>query len=954
MIHKYPKSDPGKTSLARITLLTLIFSATILSSHCQQFHSLTDTLPADHKAIYGKLKNERPINKILFRLVVKVGYPQETKKEIGISHFIEHLGFRRTVHFPKGLRKELEQIGLARGTDFGGNTGDNTSYRLTIPSRDSSILNTSLMALYDLAAGQSFLETDVNDERTSVLNEKIQANTEGMAAIFDVRYQLLGLDKEFQRSTDAEIENIRSLTPSELKEFYDRWYIPSQQLLLVVGDVEPLSIERRIKEAFNNLDEKPNQPYSSNLNEQNARLSGDNHRFIVIRDPNASDIEMAIYRAKPAELNILYPSTFLELKAKVIDDLFNRLIMNRFESIDAGEGPPFRGLFNSVERRAIIRSARVDVLGTKFRVATGLALEPSVRFIITELYRIALWGFSEEEIKRAKKQLRYQNSIDRNESASLLSSMEEYCLNNSYQPMETRTSYLLFLDQISGKTIQGAFGNWLTTESNVDITLLVPSKSLQAIPTSEQMFKWLEDLRTVTPPGRTDLKILSLPYLPQKITPKKYSISHTSQPNELEMKLANGLKVTFMGLKQSTKGTRTNEPEIFLLGFRPGGASKYPGNAYPSALAAAAIQSSAGFGNLNSTEFAQWKRQKGEEGYIGASPYVTYDESGIKGGATINNFEDLLNLVYLFFTQPRKDSAAFTRWVSKEQSDAVLEQNPFEDSIANTIYLNERAYIRKDLKQIEYQRSYQIFKELFSTPSQYNFLIVGFFEPATLIELTNKYLGEIPAGNVTRKHNTSVVTKRDILLQNESNKSLGNIRATFAGDSVGNVRVRLLIRSVPLQGDHHFETKLEVLNEVLKSALFYRLREREKGVYSVISTFKLSSTLENATFDIDFETATNNVDLLVNSAIDEMRHIAMNDFDKKWFDNALSIVRSHVTRRVDDPFYLAEKMRRKSRGLMYSDAESELNFLQQFTASELAIFTKNQLQIDDYALFKLL
>jgi len=117
--------------------------------------------------------NGWPENRIQLRLAVRVGSVQEKNDERGLAHFVEHMGFNGSAHFPPGeLVRYLESIGARFGADLNAYTDyDETVYQLDVPGDPDSLLEQGLQAMADFAAAVTFAPEEVDRERGVVLEE---------------------------------------------------------------------------------------------------------------------------------------------------------------------------------------------------------------------------------------------------------------------------------------------------------------------------------------------------------------------------------------------------------------------------------------------------------------------------------------------------------------------------------------------------------------------------------------------------------------------------------------------------------------------------------------------------------------------------------------------------------------------------------------------------------------
>src|SRR5690606_19387102 len=129
--------------------------------------------------------------------------------------------------------------------------------------------------------------------------------------------------------------------------------------------------------------------------------------------------------------------------------------------------------------------------------------------------------------------------------------------------------------------------------------------------------------------------------------------------------LGNGVKVVLDTLNRNTD-------MLYLHGFSPKGASCFSREDYFSAINGPEIVQNAGVGDLDKFVLGRFLERTSFR--QGMHPYIDYFETGIKGNAKLEELEMLLQLVYLYFTQPRKDKIAYEDWKSREKENYL---NPF-------------------------------------------------------------------------------------------------------------------------------------------------------------------------------------------------------------------------------------------------------------------------------------
>jgi len=119
-------------------------------------------LPLDLAVRTGKLTNgftyyirhnEEPKNRVIMYLVNKVGSVLEDEDQRGLAHFMEHMNFNGTRHFPHNeLVDYLQKAGVRFGADINAYTSfDETVYELPIPSDKPELLKCGMEIMRDWA-----------------------------------------------------------------------------------------------------------------------------------------------------------------------------------------------------------------------------------------------------------------------------------------------------------------------------------------------------------------------------------------------------------------------------------------------------------------------------------------------------------------------------------------------------------------------------------------------------------------------------------------------------------------------------------------------------------------------------------------------------------------------------------------------------------------------------------
>jgi len=201
---------------------------------------------------YAVRRNARPLGQVSIRIRIDAGSLEEADNERGWAHFIEHMTFRGTEHFPAdSARQTWERLGASFGSDTNAQTdATDTVYQLDLPHADRASLDTSLGVLFEMMALARIDPDAVAAERPVVLAEKgrrSEVSVRFQEAIFPLIYNGLRYAQRDPIGTDA---TLNAATADGLRAFYHRWYRPERATLVMVGDADPAMMEELIRARF--------------------------------------------------------------------------------------------------------------------------------------------------------------------------------------------------------------------------------------------------------------------------------------------------------------------------------------------------------------------------------------------------------------------------------------------------------------------------------------------------------------------------------------------------------------------------------------------------------------------------------------------------------------------------------------------------------------------------------
>ena len=784
--------------------------------------SLVEKLPVDPKVKIGKLsngltyyirQNKKPENKVELRLAVNAGSILEDNDQQGLAHFTEHMAFNGSKHFKKNeLVSFLQNIGVEFGADLNAYTGfDETVYILPIPLSDTSNFRKGLTVLQDWASGLSFDNKEIDDERGVVLEESRLgkgADDRMFRKIYPIQY---AGSKYADRLPIGKDSILKHASYDVVKRFYKQFYRPDLQAIIIVGDIDVAATEKLVKEFFGGL-KNPTNPRPRINATVPARLKS---QSIVVTDKEATNFSVEVdYPAVATKLH----TTTGDYRNDLVRTLFTSLLNQRLRELAQSAKPPF--LFAGTGYNSYARGYEAF---SAYAVAGKDGPDTALNALLTEVERVKKYGFTSNELERVKKQLLagFEQTYNNREKTESGNYVEEYVRNFlQKEPIpgieKEYEYYQQFLPNIKLEEVN-ALTTPLKQNQKLFVSLQGPSTSEFTLPNNAQLLARAEQaLKSNVNPYEE--KTVASELLKDK--PKPGSIV-SEKKNDLlgttELTLSNGVKVTL-------KSTDFKNDEIILNSFHKGGTSKYPAEDKFSANFAATAVQQMGIADFSPTELRKVLAGKS----VSAAPRIGGLTSAVTGSSSIKDVETLFQLVYLYFTSPRKDEALYNGWKEKQKSQMQFAmadpQTAFIDTFYQALYLkNPLAPVvipkPEDFDKINLDRALDIYKEQFADANDFNFILVGSLDIEKLKPLIATYLGSLPSAGKSANYVDNGVrpfTGKKELVVNKGKEPKSLIVKVFSGEVAYSESLAL---------------KASALTEILNIKIIEDLREKLGAIY---------------------------------------------------------------------------------------------------------------------------
>lgn len=849
---------------------TLLLSLAFVVSLSAISQDLSAPIPMDDAVRIGKLdngltyylrKNSYPENRAQLRLVVNAGSMQEDESQQGLAHFIEHMAFNGSTNFEKNdLVDFLQSIGVEFGADLNAYTSfDETVYILPIPTEDEEVLMKGLTVLEDWASGIAFSDEEIDKER-GVITEEWRIGQGAQQRMRDQYFPVLFQGSRYsERLPIGKPEVFENAPYEELKRFYRDWYRPDLMAVVVVGDVDIDLMESEIKKRFSKLKpvKKPRQK------EPNTVPSHQETLVSVTKDKeNPYTVIQMIYKRPSTPIK-----TQGDFRSSYLKSIYNRMLNARLSELTQTAQPPF--LFASSSFGSFVRGTSSY---SSFAVVGEDKIKQGIEALVTENERVRKYGFTATELSRTLQDMlteyeSYEKEKDKTESQSYTSEYVNHFLEE--EPSPGITFEFEFLKQIvptiTVEEINALASKFITNENRVILVNGIDKEGV-SLPSEDEVLAMVNgvDLSSIT---AYEDAVSDEPLLPSLPPAGKIVSSKTNETVEItELTLSNGMKII-------VKPTDFKNDEIQMSAFSKGGSSLYGDDIAPSATNASGVASVGGVGAFSAVELG--KKLAGKN--VSVRPYISSLREGFSGSSTPEDFETLLQLIHLYFTQPRKDEEAFLGFMERNKSFLKnLEVNPnfyFQDQVSRIMSQNHPRGggfpTEEELNAISQDKALEVYRERFANAGDFTFFFVGNInlEEATL--LFEQYLGSLPGNDKRENFKDLGIRPPAGPLDKKIYKGVdqkSTVRITFVGDKKLDNETRYQWRS---------------LAEVVSNLLIDVLREDESGVYGAGASASANSyPYHNYRFNISFPCAPENVDKLVEAAIGEIKKIQENGVEE--------------------------------------------------------------------------
>lgn len=802
---------------------------------------LASRLPVDPRVRLGTLPNgltwfvepnDKPKDRVELRLVVKAGSLLEDDDQRGIAHFVEHMAFNGTRHFPGNeLIVYLESLGAQFGAHLNAYTSfDETVYQLQIPTDRPGAWESGLLVLSDFAGGVLFEDEECEKERGVVLEEWRLG--QGLAqraqdASLPVLYRG---SRYLDRLPIGTGDSLESLTCEVARRFWRDWYRPDLMAVAVVGAVDPVRAEALVKERFGALPP----PDSAR---PHARWKVPDHQGtlgVVFQDAELPQPIVTL----GARVDEVEGDTHAHYRHFLLEQMLFVVLNERLGVLSQSPDAPFLAAEASEGPLGFERALQV-VAAVPKAGRVGETLQALAR----EVARLRRHGVTAAELGRAREMMArnlqsYYDERDKTESREHVEEILRVFLTNEPMPgipyeYAMSRAYLpsISIDEANALA-RGAF----FPEASRVVQALLPAR--EPAPSEAELVALVDAVaaEVLAPPDAGEVGASLMEVLPEPGT--VHLVRRDRRLGTSTWRLGNGATVVL-------KPTPFQNDEVVLEAFSAGGLSKVADADLVPAITAAALAQRSGLGDLTLVDVARLLAGKD----AGVSLGLSRTHELVSGRSTATDLETLLQLLHLQLARPRFDAAAFRlEQDGRREAIAARPTSPdalFDDRFNDVAWAHHprmTAWTAADVEAMDLARSEAVFRDRFGSAGDFTFVLVGNLDEARVLPLVARYLATLPDDG-----------RRESWADDGARRVDGVHELELSRGDTPRARYRLLFHG-PFDSTPASRLLLDATAAVLETRLMAELREERGGTYGVTANASTSEApVGSYTISVEFE-----------------------------------------------------------------------------------------------------
>lgn len=806
-------------------------------------------IPTDPNVRIGKLDNgmtyyirhnELPENRADFYIAQKVGSILEDDHQRGLAHFLEHMCFNGTKNFPgKALTQYLESIGVKFGENLNAYTSiDETVYNISnVPVMRDGVIDSCLLILHDWADDLTLDPKEIDSER-GVIHEEWRTSMGAMMRMLERMMPTMYPDSKYAyRLPIGTMEVVDNFPYQALRDYYEKWYRPDQQGIVVVGDIDVDKVEAKIKSMFSPI------KMPENAAPREYYPVSDNKEPLIAIDKDKEQTVPVIYLFYKHDATTHEQKETMDyLVVNYMKSMIENMLNARLNELIQSANPPF---IQAEVTDGDFLFAKTKEAFTGVAVSKEDGIDTALASLLREIERVHKYGFTASEYARAKADYLRMLESDYNErnktkNGAYVKEYVRHFIDN--EPIPGIDNEYAIMNQIIPSIPVEAVNSMipaLVTDSNMVVSIFCPEKESMKYPTKEEILSVINKVKAENITAYED-KVSDEPLIAEKPQGGKIVKTEEGPFGSTVLTLSNGVRVIL-------KDTDFKADEIKMRAFSPGGSSLFPDDEIINISVLNAVAGIGGLGNFSNVDLE--KVLAGKKASVSAS--VSGNTEGLSGSCSPKDFETMMQLVYLSFTAPRVDNDAFMSYKNRlKASLANQEANPMvamQDTLKKALYMSHPRAIslKADMvDKIDYAKIMDMYKDRFKDAGDFTFIFVGNINQEEVKPMIETYLGSLPSINRKETFRDNKMDMRQGEYKNVFSKQLETPKATVL--IVNNGKCDFTLKN---------QIMMSMLSQILDIVYTESVREKEGGTYGVGTYGSISKyPKEDAYLQIYFDT----------------------------------------------------------------------------------------------------
>ncbi|MGH7603777.1 MAG: M16 family metallopeptidase [Gemmatimonadaceae bacterium] len=900
--------------------------------------ALTAPLPFDSAVTVGSLpnglryyvrENHKPEKRAELRLVVNAGSVLEDEDQRGLAHMVEHMAFRGTKLFPGNkVSSYLESVGMRYGPDINAFTSfDETVYMITIPTDTAAIVDKGFQILSEWAHNLSFEPSQIEKERPVVIEEwRLGQGAENRMQ--NKWFPVLFTGSRYGvRIPIGDEKILETYKPATLRRFYDTWYRPDLMAVVAVGDFDKNRVVQLITRYLGAI------PRATNPRPrlQYPVPSHDSTLVSINSDKEATRSVIRLLYKEPKRSN----TTLGSYRQRLVEGLFGAMFNDRFSEITQKPNPPFINAFAA--QGGLVRSAESFSLTA---IVADNGIPRGLSALLTEGERVKQHGFLQSELDRAKKDFERGAEQAYAERDKTNSSVYAESYVSAFLESQPSTSIAFdlqamkeFLPTITLDEVNRLAGEWMTDKNRV-LATTSPDKPSIVNPTPGELRLAFDAVKGAKIAAYTETTPSQQLVDKEPVGGSVVSEREIKSVGITELTLSNGIRVLL-------KPTDFNADQIMFTGYSPGGASLLPDSGFVAASAADLIPMTSGVGHFSVIDLQKYLAGK----QVSVFPSIDDLSEGISGNASQRDVDTMLQLVYLYFTEPRLDTSLVNTFIGRFKGVLANRSASPEAAFSDTIQVTMSQHSVRDrpvsadiLDRIDPYRSYNFYKDRFSNAGGFTFVFVGNFKPDSLKPLIAKWLGSLPSTG-----------RKEMWRDTGTRPPTGVVERVVKKGAEPKARTALVFTG-PFDYTRENRYHLSALAELLSIKLREALRENLGGTYGVsVSPVAIRDPQPAYRFSIGFGSAPERLEALTSAALLQIDSVKRFGTTPEYLNKVKeAALRSRETALKQNPYWVAQISTFDQSGWPLEDIPNGEKLISALTAEDLQHAAQKYLRTDNY------